>query len=169
MSLPEDGILRIKPLRELEQLRYNLKTANTMRVEAGTPHRLENISGDTMELMVSIKQGDAKRYGVKVLCDQDKGKGLDVVVEPGSKSLHVGGTTAPLDLKDGEEIQLRIFIDRSVIEVFANDRQAVVWQHVYEAGDTEVYLFSEGGAMEVSEVKGWQMKPVNGDGVKAPK
>jgi beta-fructofuranosidase len=71
--------------------------------------------------------------------------------------LQVGKSIAPLELKAGEEIQLRIFIDRSVVEVFANDRQAVVWQHVYEAGDTGVCLFSEGGAMEVSEVKSWQM------------
>ena len=71
----------------------------------------------------------------------------------------MGGATAPLELNDGEEIQLRIFIDRSVIEVFANDKQAVVWQHVYEAGDIGVCLFSEGEAMEVSEVKSWQMKP----------
>ena len=158
LSLPEDGILRIKPLRELEQLRYNLKTANTMRVEAGTPYRLKNISGDTMELMVSIKQGDAKRYGVKILCDQDNGKGLDVVVNTQAKTLQVGKSIAPLELKDDEEIQLRIFIDRSVVEVFANDKQAVVWQHVYEAGDLGVCLFSEGGAMEVSEVKNWQMR-----------
>lgn len=157
LSLPEDGILRIKPLRELEQLRHNLKTENNIRVEAAVPHRLKNISGDTMELMVTIKRGDAQRYGVKILCDQDNGKGLAVVVDTRAKTLQVGKSIAPLELKAGEEIQLRIFIDRSVVEVFANDRQAVVWQHVYEAGDTGVCLFSEGGAMEVSEVKSWQM------------
>jgi beta-fructofuranosidase len=159
LSLPEDGVLRIKPLKELEQLRRGLKTARNISVKAGAPHRLKDISGDTMELMVTIRQGDAGRYGVKVLCDQNNGKGLDVVVEPGTKSLHVGGATAPLELKDDEEIDLRIFIDRSVVEVFANDKQAVVWQHVYESADVGVCLFSEGGAMEVSEVKGWQMRP----------
>ena len=169
LSLPEDGVLRIKPLKELEQLRHDLKTESNIRVEAGNPHRLKNISGDTMELMVKIKQGEAQRYGVKILCDQDNQEGLDVVVNPEAKTLQIGATTAPLELKDGEEIQLRIFIDRSVIEVFANDRQAVVWQHVYEAGDVGVCLFSEGKAMEISEVKSWQMKPVNGDSVKAPK
>ena len=161
LSLPDDGVLRIKPLRELEQLRHDLKTESNIRVEAGAPHRLKNISGDTMELMVKIKQGEANRYGVKILCDQDNQKGLDVVVNPEAKTLQVGATVAPLELKDGEEIQLRIFIDRSVIEVFANDRQAVVWQHVYQAEDLGVCLFSEGGGMQVSEVKGWQMKSIS--------
>ncbi len=163
LSLPEDGVLRIKPLKELEQLRHDLKTESNIRVEAGAPHRLKNISGDTMELMVKIKQGEANRYGVKILCDQDNQKGLDVVVNPEAKTLQVGATVAPLELKDGEEIQLRIFIDRSVIEVFANDRQAVVWQHVYQAEDLGVCLFSEGGAMEVSEVKRWQMKSISSE------
>ncbi|MBT3192078.1 MAG: hypothetical protein HN341_05945 [Verrucomicrobia bacterium] len=51
----------------------------------------------------------------------------------------------------------------NVVEVFANDRQAVVWQHVYEAGDVGVCLFCEGGGMEVPEVMAWQMKSTVAD------
>jgi beta-fructofuranosidase len=158
LSLPEDGVLRIQPLRELEQLRYNLKTEKNIWVEAGTMYRLKKISGDAMELMLTIRQGEAERYGVKILCDSTNGKGLDVVVDPTAKVLQVGVARAPLELKKEEEIQLRIFIDRSVVEVFANDRQAVAWQHVYDVGDVGVCLFSEGGAMEVPQLKAWDMK-----------
>jgi len=111
-----------------------------------------------MELMLTISQGEAERCGVKILCDLNNGKGLDVVVDTGAKVLQVGVARAPLELKEKEEIQLRIFIDRSVVEVFANDRQAVAWQHVYELGNAGVCLFSEGGVMEVPEVKAWDMK-----------
>jgi beta-fructofuranosidase len=121
-------------------------------------YRLKKISGDAMELMLTIRQGEAKRYGVKILCDSKNGKGLDVVVDPGAKVLQVGVARAPLELNKEEEIQLRIFIDRSVVEVFANDRQAVAWQHVYDVGDVGVCLFSEGGAMEVPQLKAWDMK-----------
>ena len=81
-----------------------------------------------------------------------------MVVDPGAKVLQVGVARAPLELKEKEEIQLRIFIDRSVVEVFANDRQAVAWQHVYDVGDVGVCLFSEGGAMEVPQLQAWDMK-----------
>jgi beta-fructofuranosidase len=158
LSLPEDGVLRIQPLRELEQLRYNLKMEKNIRVEAGRPYLLKKISGDAMELMLTIRQGAAERYGVKILCDSKNGKGLDVVVDPKAKVLQVGVARAPLELKKEEEIQLRIFIDRSVVEVFANDRQAVAWQHVYDVYDVGVCLFSEGGAMEVPQIKAWDMK-----------
>ena len=52
-------------------------------------------------------------------------------------------------------------MDRSVVEVFANDRQAVVKQHDYAPDDVGVCLFSEGGKMEVREVKGWKMAASN--------
>lgn len=159
LSLPEDGVLRIKPLKELEQLRHDLVAEGNMTIGEGALHRLKSISGDTVELMVRIKRGSAKRYGVRVLCDKDNGKGLDVVVEPATQSLHLGDIIAPLELKSGNDIQLRIFIDHSVVEVFANERQAMAKQHTYEAGDVGVCLFSEGGEMAVSEIRGWQMKP----------
>ena len=85
LSLPEDGVLRIKPLRELEQLRYNPTGEQNLAVENGTPYRLKGMAGDTIELLVAIKQGDARAYGVRVFCDKENGKGLDVVVEPGNK------------------------------------------------------------------------------------
>ena len=111
--------------------------------------------------MLTIKQGDAEGYGVRVLCNRDNGKGLDLLVEPARKTIKLGPTTAPLVLRRNEDIRLRIFVDRSVVEVFANDRQAVVKQHENAADDVWVYLFSEGGDMEIPEVKGWQMRAVN--------
>jgi len=161
LSLPRDGVLRIKPLRELEQLRDQPVAEKNLVVAAGTPSRLKSISGDTIELMLAIEQGAARRYGVSLLCDKDNGKGLDLVVEPESKSLKLGSTTAPFELQPGEDIQLRIFVDRSIVEVFANDRQAVVKQHAYAPGNVGVCLFGDGGSMKVREVKAWQMAASN--------
>jgi sucrose-6-phosphate hydrolase SacC (GH32 family) len=161
LSLPGDGVLRIRPLRELEQLRYSPTCAMNLAVESGTTCRLQDVAGDALELMVTIAAGEARRFGVRVLCDKDNGKGLDIVVEPGSKSLRVGATVAPFELKRREDVRLRIFVDRRVVEVFANDRQAVVKQHDYAPGDVGVCLFSEGGRMVVKEVKSWKMQPAN--------
>jgi sucrose-6-phosphate hydrolase SacC (GH32 family) len=161
LSLPKDGVLRIKPLKELEQLRYNPVCEKDSVVESGATNRLKNVSGDTIEIMATIKQGDASRYGVRLLCDNENGNGLDLVVEPGAKSIKLGSTTAPFELKRGEDIQLRIFVDRSIVEVFVNDRQAVVKQHDYAPGDVGVCLFSEGGKMEVRELKAWTMAASN--------
>lgn len=161
LSLPEDGILRIKPLRELEQLRRNPAVEKELVVKYETPYRLKDIAGDAIELSVTMEQGEARAYGVRVLCDKTNDRGLDVVVEPTHRTLKVGSTTAPLDLLPDEPIQLRIFVDRSVVEVFANDRQAVAKLHGYAPGDVGVCLFSEGGKMEVRELKAWTMAASN--------
>lgn len=161
LSLSGDGVLQIKPIKELEQLRYNPTVVSNIVVDSVLPVRLADISGDTIEIMAVIKQGTAKRYGLRILCDKANGGGLDIAVEPASKLIRLGLTTAPLALKRGEDIKLRIFVDRRTVEVFANDRQALVKQHDYRAGDTGVCLFSAGGSMEVKDVKGWKMQAAN--------
>lgn len=157
LSLPADGILRIRPIKELEQLRYSPVTEQSFVVKSGTPHRLERISGDTIEIKINIQQRDAQRYGVRLFADKENGKGLDLIVEPAKKTIQLGSTTAPFELKSGEDIQLRIFVDRRTVEIFANDRQSIVKQHDYEPEDTGVCLFCYGGDMEVKEIHGWKM------------
>lgn len=87
------------------------------------------------------------------------------IVEPASIEGY-GKTTsrqrAPFELKKGENLQLDIFIDRSIIEVFANGRQCVT-QVVYPelAGSTKVKCFAEGAPVEVINAEGWEMAATN--------
>jgi|TARA_B110000908_G_C10264841_1_gene462717 beta-fructofuranosidase len=50
LSLPADGVLRIKPLRELEKLRTDPKQERNITVKRDTEYLLKEISGDAMEL-----------------------------------------------------------------------------------------------------------------------
>ena len=54
---------------------------------------------------------------------------------------------APLALQPREPLKLRVFVDRSVVEVFANDRQCMT-QRIYPArrDSLGVALFSNGGS-----------------------
>jgi sucrose-6-phosphate hydrolase SacC (GH32 family) len=61
-----------------------------------------------------------------VLCDKNGENGLRVAVLAESKTLRVGNVYAPFELKKGEDLALRVFIDKNLVEVFANDRQAAV-------------------------------------------
>ena len=66
----------------------------------------------------------------------------------------------PFELEEGEDLTLRIFIDKHLIEVFANDRQAAVAWHEYDPKDLHVSLFSKGGDLKVNKVSAWQMKSI---------
>jgi len=160
LELPEDGVLRIRPLRELEALRHDKKQEDGITVKSDSARRIEGISGNTLELEVAFKSPAAKEFGLDVLCDKDGENGLRIACLPESKILRVGTVTAPFDLKEGKDLSLRVFIDKNLVEVFANDRQAAVAAHKYEPGNVGVSLFSKGGDVVVKEVKGWKMKSI---------
>ena len=69
---------------------------------------------------------------------------------------------APLELKDGEPLKLRVFVDKSVVEIYANDRQAIC-RRVYpgRSDSLGVVLFARGGEAKISSVKAWEMMPSN--------
>ena len=91
LSLPTDGVLRIKPLRELEQLRQEERSAGGMTIPADASHRLENIAGDTLELSITFQPGAARKFGVHAYCDQDGRNGFPITYEPEAKMLTMGG------------------------------------------------------------------------------
>ena len=69
---------------------------------------------------------------------------------------------APLELRDGETLKLRIFLDRSLLEVFANGRQCIT-QRIYPTRPDSlgVGLFSRGGSVRVRSLQAWDLAPAN--------
>ena len=174
LSLPDDGIVRIKPVRELECLRYNGTVENNITVKDGEDYRLQEISGDTVELNVTVKTTEAKDYGVKVFCDKDNQNGMEIFYSADEKTISIGdgneatklyGSSqpygvAPFELKTGEDLNLRIFIDRALVEVFINERQAVVQSQLHKPEDVGICLYSIGGNIK-ADVTGWKMAAAN--------
>lgn len=180
MSLPrtlwlgEDRTLRLRPVEELNQLRYNEQTVENIAVEADKEVLIEEITGNTIELMVEIDPQGAGQCGVKVCKSPDGAEQTLVYYDAADKKLKIDVTRAslgegpknieagPFQLKPGETLTLRVFVDKSVVEAFANDRQAVV-RRIYptRADSAGVSLFSRGGAAKVRGVKAWEMMPSN--------
>jgi sucrose-6-phosphate hydrolase SacC (GH32 family) len=161
LELPEGGVLRIRPLRELESLRYDRKQEEGIAVKSDAVHRLKEIGGDALELEVTFQSPTAKESGLDVLCDKNGENGVRVAYLPASKTLRVGTVNAPFDLKQGEDLALRVFVDKNLVEVFANDRQAAVAAAgKYVPENLGVRLFSGGGDTLVKQVKGWKMKSI---------
>jgi len=77
-------------------------------------------------------------------------------------SKKVSEQRAPLKLEKGEILKLDIFLDRSIIEVFANSRQ-VVTQIVYPEleASTGVKVFSGKEAVTVKQIRSWTMAETN--------
>ena len=92
--------------------------------------------------------------------DETGQNGLRIAVIAESKTLRIGKTNAPFELKNGEDLTLRVFIDKSMVEVFANDHQAAATIHKRSHKLTNTQLFTKGADLQVKKVTAWKMKPI---------
>ena len=78
-----------------------------------------------------------------------------------SENLLVTAQEAPFELKAEEPLRLRIFLDRTILEVFANDRQCLT-QRIYptRADSMSVSLFSTDGKAAFTSVRAWDMTAI---------
>jgi sucrose-6-phosphate hydrolase SacC (GH32 family) len=156
LALREDGTLAITPLRELARLRSDPVHVGRAPVCDDQPRLVPEVSGDDLEIAVTIDPGGAREVGVSVYCDSEGRGGIDVLADLEANTLSIGTVTAPLELGPGEAVALRIFLDKHVIEVFANDRQAMVACHGYDSAHLSFALLASGGDAEM-DVTSWRM------------
>ena len=175
LSLGDDGNLRIQPLRELESLRYDLIVLTDIQLNemASEPRAdrlpagktIAEVDRDGMEIRVTVArdQAERKRFGFMLFAD-GKGGGLPIVFRPETGALRVGSSEAPFsvaDLPAGEELDLQIYIDRFVVEVFVNGRQAMVAAHLDDTGGASINAFTAGAPTTIKKVEMWKIRPTN--------
>ncbi len=160
LELPTDGALRIRPLRELSKLRYDARSREALAVKDGAPVAIHEASGDAVELEVTIAAPLPEEVGLTLLGDERGEGGMTVVAGAGRKTLRVGSTEPPFELAQGEDLTLRVFIDKNLVEVFANDRQAAVFAVNAARAEPNVSLYAKGGDAAVRSVKAWRMRTI---------
>ncbi len=171
--LGKDGTLRLAPIKEIESLRCQERTWREMTLGDGDTRALEGVTGDACEIVSEIQPAAGGRCGLKVRASPG-GEEETLLYYDAAKSELVFDSTrsgadgrkvvelAPLALKRGEPLKLRVFVDKSVVEVFANDRQAIS-RRVYPARSDSlgVHLFAVGGRTRFRTVKAWEIMPSN--------
>jgi len=181
---PELNPLCIEPVEELKKLRFNPVTIDNMTIPANVENILTGVQGRAMELEVVIDPQKAREVGLRVFRSPDgleqttislsmhawaypwKGLKRELIIdvsqasldpEVASRSPEVG----PLYLEEGELLRLRIFIDRSIVEVFANNRQCLTLRAYPSRQDsTGVSVFSRGSEAKLVSLNAYQMKSV---------
>ena len=69
--------------------------------------------------------------------------------------------SAAFSMKPGELLELRVFVDKSVVEVFANGKQCVAMR-VYPGREdsTGVSLRAQGNDAQLKSFRAWQMENI---------
>ena len=84
---------------------------------------------------------------------------MTFMLPKGAENPVVSAQEAPLELKPGELLTLRIYLDHSILEVFANGRQCVtqrLWPTRADSGG--ISLFARGGAAKLISLDAWDME-----------
>jgi sucrose-6-phosphate hydrolase SacC (GH32 family) len=61
----------------------------------------------------------------------------------------------------GEDVELRIFVDKYLVEVFANDRQAMIAAHMDYQNKTGLDGYTFGAPTAIKKLEIWKLKPTN--------
>jgi len=128
LSLPRELKLRngkqlsMTPIPALEKLRHSHqrfeRSLESMTETAGTAP----LFGKQIEIKAWFEMEEAESYGFKLLDDNNE---YLIAFDPLSRELQVLDETAGLQFgEDGQPVELHIFIDHSVIEIFINSSEA---------------------------------------------
>jgi beta-fructofuranosidase len=189
LTLGANGELGIAPVAALEALRRDHKSVGQTVLPANQEIVLEGIGGQEVELIVEIDPQEAREVCLNVLRAPDGeeytaikfhrqgylrtragGWGQqpqDALVLDTSRSSLLPDVAArppemaPFELGDGEKLTLRIFIDRSVVEVFANGKQCLALRVYPEREDSVgVSIRAQGSDAVLRSLDAWQMQTI---------
>ena len=174
LSLRPDGFLGFQPAPELEMLRGEHRRVIDVAVMPTSAVPLDDVRGDCLEIIAEFEPGDAEEFGLTVCRAPDGveetrilydavGRRLIVDRERSSLSHDVdsGMHEGLLDLALDEPLSLHVFLDRSVVEVYANGR-ACLTSRIYPSRPDSLglALFARGGTANLTSLDVWQLTSI---------
>jgi beta-fructofuranosidase len=172
MSLPQaltmlpGGRLGIEPASEIEALR------GQALVDDAAPD-LSGIHGDALEIEIEVEVAGDAVVELGVRCTPDGGEETTVRYDGATQMIELDMTRSsvgtglelevnsrPLALAMGEALRLRVFVDRSAIEVYANGRECVVGRVYPTRSDAVGLRMRTSGDATVNGLRVWRMPSI---------
>jgi beta-fructofuranosidase len=167
MSLPRlltqrsDGTLGMHPAPELMSLRGRHSNRLDLRSAA-------------LEIVAQFAQTDAQQFGLKVRCAPDQSEQTVIRYDRTNARLWVDRSNSSLDdnvqrephgtslhLGEDERLRLHVFVDHSVVEIYANGRVCLTTR-VYPSRPDSLgaHIFAHGGSATLQELDVWEMHSI---------
>jgi beta-fructofuranosidase len=187
LTLIGEDQLGIEPAGDIASLRGVHTRVNTRTLPANEEIVLENIRGNAMELAVEVDPRGSPLVELNVLrsAGAEEVTRIQFLRERGYRNRAARGPLpgvisldntrssilpdvrsrppemAQVALQKGEPLNLRVFVDKSVVEVFVNEKQCVALR-VYPGRDDSVgvSLRAQGQDAQLRSLDAWQMKNI---------
>jgi beta-fructofuranosidase len=166
-----DSRLGMQPAPELKSLRRQHTSVRDVALESrmGVDAR-----GAALEIAVEIAPTSAAQIGIRVRCSPDGAEQTAIVYDTASDRLSIDRQRSSLDpsvqreehgvrlgLAAAEPLRLDVFVDHSVVEVFANGHTCLASRIYPTRPDSlDVELFALSGAARLLALDVWEMAAV---------
>lgn len=173
LQLRSDGTVGLTPAPELAMLRDTHQQITNLDL-ASSPSLLD-ISGDTLEIVAAFDAGSAAAFGIDVRFAPDGSESTRIVYDRATGQvqidtrrsssdrsvLHRDVYSAPCPLDGGDRLRLHLFLDRSVIEVFANEVVGSAFRVYPTRSDSDgIRVFADGGAARLVSLDAWTLRSI---------
>ncbi|WP_425415551.1 GH32 C-terminal domain-containing protein [Paenibacillus borealis] len=171
--LREDGRLGIEPIQELQSLRGEKRLSLRDKSLAEANVLLKDVQGDMLEIQVELEPGNAGQLGIKVRCTPDGEEETllyydfneaKLVIDRTKTTLHPGEKCrgiqgGKLELL-GENLKLHIYLDRSMVEAYANGLKSLTTRVYPSRKDAlGLELWGDGKSL-VKSMEIWDMQSI---------
>lgn len=172
--------LRLEPIQEIENAREKtlIDVKNLSLEEVNS--KLKGVVGDLLEINLELKNVDATEYGIKVrkhpkdveytkitYKQHPKELVLDRTVSSMDKT-GLGTRTGKLELTAEGTLKLRIFLDRSLLEIYGNNEMSITSRIYPSAGESMGLELIADGQVEVMNMQVYEMGSVYSEETVAP-
>jgi sucrose-6-phosphate hydrolase SacC (GH32 family) len=149
------------PVREIESIQHEPKTWSSLDLKPGD-NPFAGLAGELWDIQTEFEAGEAGEVGFNF-----RGHNVTYTArKAGSGNLSNGSVSAEISAVN-KLVKLRILVDRTTVEVFANDGEVVMPVcFVPKDGDRGLSMSAASGTARVASLKAYQLKsawtPANG-------
>lgn len=172
LTVREDGQLGIEPIEEMRQLRgAQLLNLQNVRLDVAN-ECLQHIRNDSFEIELTFGPGAVHQYGISVRRTPDGEEETVLFYDQDRERLGVDRNKSTLDVRErttgiqegllelhGEPLNLRVFVDRSLIEAYANGQKCLTTRAYPSRLDALGLLLHGERDIQIISMQMWEIKP----------
>jgi len=154
ITLRGDRLLQ-HPVAEIESLRAKHFEFHDL----SGPHLLEDVRGDALEIMATFDPAGGARFGFQLRVGTDGKAAVTVAFDPSSGRFDINGRKQPSYVEPGQFVTMRVFLDRSIVEVYVNGCAQTA--RVFAPPDAlGLKVFPLGEDAKLKSLSVWKMKSI---------
>jgi sucrose-6-phosphate hydrolase SacC (GH32 family) len=159
-NFPSGYKLVRKPIAEIEKIhKKNYLWENKNVIPGVNDNKLKRVSGDCLHIIGEFDIKTSDNFGI-MLRHSNKTQGTEILYNVKRGVLTVLGCTVPLPAVNNK-IKLEILLDRTSVEVFANDGQTVISNcFIPDEKALDVVLYTNGGELGIDKLEVYELESI---------